>query len=103
MNDEFKLRYSQPVHSRPARPAATLGPVESEPWNDWVVTMIRREIILYEKILLRSIRQAVDELIETKTRALEVEIGSLRADLTIARAHKTSAIIDLPDWRRKAS
>jgi hypothetical protein len=71
----------------------------SAPWNAWVATMIQREILAHEKALLKGIRQAVDELVEKKVRELEIEIGQLRADLTIARAH---TVVDLPNWRKRA-
>jgi hypothetical protein len=59
----------------------------------------KREIAAHEKALLRGVREAIDELIEKKVRELEVEIGGLRADLTIARAHR---VVDLPNWRKRA-
>jgi hypothetical protein len=65
-----------------------MGEGASRPWNQWVTTMIQRAILAHEKVLLEGIHKAVSELIETKVRALEVEIGELRADLTIERAHK---------------
>jgi hypothetical protein len=99
MSDEFELRHSPPVFTQRATTAPAMDEAASRPWNSWAVTMIRREILAHEKALLRGVREAVDELIETKVRALEVEIGELRADLTIARAHK---VIDIPNWRKRA-
>jgi hypothetical protein len=98
MSDEFELRHSAPVFTQRVT-ATVMNEVASRPWNQWVTTMIQREILAHEKALLRGVREAVDELIEKKVRALEVKIGSLRADLTIARAH---TIVDLPNWRKRA-
>jgi hypothetical protein len=99
MSDKFTIRHSEPVYSsRPTKPA-TMDARASEPWNSWVTTMVQREILAHEKALLRGVREVVDELIEKKVRELEVEIGLLRADHTIARAH---TVVDLPNWRKRA-
>jgi hypothetical protein len=98
MSDKFTIRHSEPVYSsRPVKPA-TMDARASEPWNSWAISLVRNEIQAHEKALLRGVREAVDELIEKKVRALEIEIGQLRADATIERAHK---VIDIPDFRKR--
>jgi|SRR4051812_1314743 hypothetical protein len=94
MSDEFELRHSEPIYSKRTT-ATVMDEAASRPWNLWVTEMIRREILAHEKALLRGIREAVSELIETKVGALEIEIGQVRADQTIERAHK-GEVIDLP-------
>jgi hypothetical protein len=86
MSDEFELRHSAPVFTQRAAPA-TMGEAASRPWNQWVTTMIQRAILAHEKALLEGIQEAVSELIETKVRTLETELGLVRADLEIARRH----------------
>jgi hypothetical protein len=98
MSDELDLQFSQPVLTQRAA-TTTMDTIASKAWNDWVVTMCKREIVEHEKALLKGIRQAVDELVEKKVRALEIEIGQMRADLTIQRAH---AVVDLPNRRKRA-
>jgi hypothetical protein len=68
-------------------------------WNDWVVTMIQREIRAREKVIIDATVRWVGEYVGARVKALEVEIGQLRADQAIERAHK---VIDLPNWRKRA-
>jgi hypothetical protein len=95
MSDEFTIRHSAPVNTtrQVAMDAAT-----SKPWNDWATTMIRAEVAAREKVIVDAMILWVREYVAEKVKALEAEIGQLRADQTIERAH---TVIDLPDFRRK--
>jgi hypothetical protein len=85
MSDEFELRHSPPVYSRPVKP--TMDERASAAWNDWATALVRNEIRAHEKVLAEKIK------------GLEEEIGQLRADQMIERAHR---VIDLPNWRKRA-
>jgi hypothetical protein len=101
MSDEFRVRHGEPVFTQRATATTMDETASSRPWNAWVTTMIQREILAHEKALLKDIWRAVDELIETKVRAVEIEIGQLRADVTIQSVHRNGEVIDLPNWRRR--
>jgi hypothetical protein len=72
---------------------------QSVGWNEWVTAAIRAELRAHEKAIINAAVQWVDEYVGARVKALEVEIGQLRADQTIERAHK---VIDLPNWRKRA-
>jgi hypothetical protein len=97
MSDEFELRYSPPVYSRPVKP--TMDERASAAWNDWATALVRNEIRAHEKVLIDSTVQWVREFVSERIKGLEEEIGQLRADQTIERAHR---VVDLPNWRKRA-
>ena len=97
MSDEFELRHSPPVYSRPVKP--TMDERASAAWNDWATALVRNEIRAREKVLIDSTVQWVREFVAEKVKGLEEEIASLRADATIERAHR---VVGLPNWRKRA-
>jgi hypothetical protein len=97
MSDEFTIYHSAPVNTTRQ---VTMDAATSALWNEWVTTMIRAEMAAREKVIVDAMILWVRGFVEKKMNGFEVELGQLRADQTIERAHR---VIDLPDFRKKRS
>jgi hypothetical protein len=124
MSDEFRVRHSPPVFSRPASPA--MSESASAAWNAWAASCIAAAWgNIYEQAVAEFVaeylRGKLDALAETlgeevartenalradlmaKIEKLETEVGLLRADAVLERSVARSGVYDLPNWRRKAA
>jgi hypothetical protein len=90
----------EPEKPQPSRGAPTMDEAASQPWNDWALALVRGEIEHHEKVMVDATAEFVAEYVTNKLKALEAEVASLRADLTIMRSVQTGGVIDLPNWRR---
>jgi hypothetical protein len=124
MSDEFHVRHSPPVFSRPANPA--MSESASAAWNEWaalcvahawkniyeqavaefVAEYLRGKLDTFAETLGAEVAQTENALrrdLVARIEELETELGSLRADLTLERSVARSGVYDLPNWRRKAA